>query len=102
MQPYTDVTLKEWGALGIKHVQIVSPGFAADCLETLEELAIQNREFFSEAGGEQFHYIPALNASHAHVELMSALIQQEMAGWHPLATDNTHTAERATSLGADK
>jgi ferrochelatase len=102
LQPYTDVTLKEWGALGIKHVQIVSPGFAADCLETLEELAIQNNEFFTEAGGEQFHYIPALNASDAHVELMSALIQQEMAGWHPLSTDNAHTAQRAISLGAEK
>lgn len=101
LQPYTDVTLKSWGKQGVGHVQIVSPGFAADCLETLEELSIQNREFFTEAGGKEFHYIPALNASQNHVELINALIKQEMAGWEKLSTDTSQTAQRAKSAGAE-
>ncbi len=100
LQPYTDVTLKEWGKQGIGHVQIISPGFAADCLETLEELSIQNREFFTEAGGKEFHYIPALNASDSHAELISTLIHQEMDSWSKLPSDNSLTAQRAKSLGA--
>ncbi|EMM6763590.1 ferrochelatase [Pluralibacter gergoviae] len=70
LTPYTDETLKMLGEKGVKHIQVMCPGFAADCLETLEEIAVQNREFFLEAGGEQYHYIPALNASADHIEMM--------------------------------
>lgn len=101
LQPYTDVTLKEWGKQGIGHVQVVSPGFSADCLETLEEVAMQNKDFFEQAGGKEFHYIPALNSSDSHVELMSALINQEMAGWDTSASDTNQTSERAKSSGAE-
>jgi len=73
LQPYTDETLKELGASGIRHVQVVCPGFAVDCLETLEEIAMQNRDFFLEAGGEKFEYIPALNDSGDHARVMQAL-----------------------------
>lgn len=70
LTPYTDETLKMLGEKGTKHIQVLCPGFAADCLETLEEIAVQNREIFFEAGGKQYEYIPALNADAAHIEMM--------------------------------
>lgn len=70
LTPYTDETLKMLGEKGTKHIQVLCPGFAADCLETLEEIAVQNREIFLEAGGRQYEYIPALNADAAHIEMM--------------------------------
>ncbi len=73
LTPYTDETLKMLGEKGVKHVQVMCPGFAADCLETLEEIAVQNREVFEEAGGERYEYIPALNDRDDHIEMMMAL-----------------------------
>ncbi|HBY6027132.1 TPA: ferrochelatase [Klebsiella pneumoniae] len=70
LTPYTDETLKMLGEKGTKHIQVLCPGFAADCLETLEEIAVQNREIFLEAGGKQYEYIPALNADAAHIEMI--------------------------------
>ncbi|HIC1258544.1 TPA: ferrochelatase [Klebsiella pneumoniae] len=70
LTPYTDETLKMLGEKGTKHIQVLCPGFAVDCLETLEEIAVQNREIFLEAGGKQYEYIPALNADAAHIEMM--------------------------------
>lgn len=70
LTPYTDEKLKMLGEKGTKHIQVLCPGFAADCLETLEEIAVQNREIFLEAGGKQYEYIPALNADAAHIEMM--------------------------------
>lgn len=70
LTPYTDETLKMLGEKGVKHIQVMSPGFASDCLETLEEIAVQNREFFLEAGGEKYEYIPALNDTPDHIEMM--------------------------------
>ncbi len=70
LTPYTDETLKMLGEKGTKNIQVLCPGFAADCLETLEEIAVQNREIFLEAGGKQYEYIPALNADAAHIEMM--------------------------------
>ena len=70
LTPYTGETLKMLGEQGTKHIQVLCPGFAADCLETLEEIAVQNREIFLEAGGKQYEYIPALNADAAHIEMM--------------------------------
>jgi len=105
LQPYADKTLAELPGAGIKHVQIIAPGFAADCLETLEELAMQNREIFLHAGGEQYHYIPALNAQPAHIDALFELVQNDMQGW-PLADavelqhDTAQTLQRAKQLGA--
>jgi ferrochelatase len=70
LTPYTDATLKMLGEKGVQHVQVMCPGFSADCLETLEEIAVQNKEFFLEAGGKKYEYIPALNASAEHIEMM--------------------------------
>ncbi len=76
LQPYTDVTLKALPAQGVKSVDVICPGFSADCLETLEEIAEENRDYFIEAGGEGFHYIPALNSDMAHIELLVALVSE--------------------------
>ncbi|OKY26063.1 ferrochelatase [Thalassotalea sp. PP2-459] len=76
LKPYTDQTLEELAKQGCKHVAIISPAFSVDCLETLEELEEENREIFIEAGGEQYHYIPALNDNEDHVTLISDIIEQ--------------------------
>lgn len=105
LQPYTNVTLKALAHEGIKHVQIVSPGFAADCLETLEELAIQNKEFFLLAGGEKFHYIPALNAEPAHIDALFEIVKSQTQGWPTASLDDVtrrDTLQHAHHLGADK
>ena len=75
LQPYTDKLLQEWGASGIAHVQVVCPGFAADCLETLEEIELLNRDFFLSAGGQEFSYIPALNDRPDHVAALCDIIR---------------------------
>lgn len=81
LKPYTEQSLKALPAEGIKHVQVVCPGFPADCLETLEEIAIENREYFLGSGGERYEYIPALNAEAAHISALTALIKQNLGGW---------------------
>ena len=73
LTPYTDETLKMLAEKGTRHIQVMCPGFAADCLETLEEIAVQNRENLLEAGGKQYEYIPALNATPEHIEMMVKL-----------------------------
>ncbi|WP_130804079.1 ferrochelatase [Acinetobacter ihumii] len=78
VKPYTDQLLAEWAEQGVKSVQILSPAFSADCLETLEELAIQNAELFLNAGGQSYQYIPALNASKPHLALLSQLVQAHL------------------------
>jgi len=81
VKPYTDATLQAWGAAGIKSVQVVSPAFSADCLETLEELSVENRETFLQAGGAQYGYIPALNADAAHIDLLEKLSKPLVQGF---------------------
>lgn len=77
LQPYTDKTLEALAEEGVRHVQVVCPGFAADCLETLEEIAMENRELFIEAGGERLDYIPALNDSEAHARALLEVLRGE-------------------------
>ena len=74
LQPYTDETLKSLAANGVRHVQVLCPGFAVDCLETLEEIAMENREYFEQGGGEKLEYIPALNDSEAHARVLRELV----------------------------
>lgn len=81
LQPYTDKTLQAWGREGVKSVDIICPGFSADCLETLEEIAIGNRELFAASGGERLNYIPALNDDPAHIDMLAGLVERELAGW---------------------
>lgn len=81
LQPYTDKTLEAWAAEGVKSVDVICPGFSADCLETLEEIAIGNRELFEAHGGQRLSYIPALNDDAAHIEMLTGLIKRELGGW---------------------
>ena len=74
LKPYTDETLAALPSQGILKVIVVCPGFATDCLETLEEIDIENREIFLKAGGESFRYVPALNASQDHINLIKDII----------------------------
>ena len=74
LQPYCDQTLKSLPAQGIKSVDIICPGFSADCLETLEEIEGENKEYFIQAGGEAYSYIPCLNDSDAHAQLMAEIV----------------------------
>ncbi|CCG86462.1 ferrochelatase [Erwinia piriflorinigrans] len=76
LMPYTDKTMESLPGKGVKHVQIMSPGFASDCLETLEEINGENREIFLHAGGTSFEYIPALNDDEAHITMMLELVNQ--------------------------
>lgn len=78
VKPYTDALLTEWAEQGVKSVQIMSPAFSADCLETLEELAIQNAELFLSHGGERYQYIPALNSRGDHLQLLNTLVQANL------------------------
>ncbi|MDA3978568.1 ferrochelatase [Gallibacterium sp. AGMB14963] len=78
LQPYTDETLRAFPAQGIKKVAVICPGFAVDCLETLEEIAEQNKQVFLQAGGESYRYIPALNANELHIELLYQLISEKL------------------------
>ena len=100
LQPYTDITLKELAAKGTKHVQVVCPGFSADCLETLEEIDMQNRTFFLDAGGEKFSYIPALNNDDVHIQALSNIIMLHSQGWEEDQTNLDKRKERAVQLGA--
>ncbi|MBQ0785755.1 MAG: ferrochelatase [Amphritea sp.] len=89
LQPYTDKTLEKLPESGVKQVDIISPAFSADCLETLEELSVENRDIFMEAGGEQYQYIPALNADKGMIRLLVDLVQQNSSGWfNPVSTNN--------------
>ncbi len=79
LQPYTDETMASLPAEGIKNISVICPAFSADCLETLEEISSENKEYFIKAGGEQYHYIPALNDNPAHIRMMMDLICREIA-----------------------
>jgi ferrochelatase len=81
LQPYTSQTLMELPSKGIKNVHVISPGFSADCLETLEELEEENREYFEKAGGEKYKYIPCLNDNPLHISMIINLIQKHTQGW---------------------
>ncbi len=81
LRPYTSVVLEELGRAGAKRVDVICPGFVADCLETLEEIAMEGRETFQHAGGGDFHYIPALNDSPAFIDALVELVRAHVQGW---------------------
>ena len=108
LQPYTDETVTALGRDGLGQLDVVCPGFSADCLETLEEIAIQNAEFFTEAGGGELRYIPALNDSDDHLDALCMLILRHLQGWPEAGPDHDPevvkaerkaAAERARALG---
>ena len=81
LKPYTAQTVKELPAQGIKRLAVVTPGFSADCLETLEEIAVENAGYFQAAGGERFAFIPCLNDTTDGVAVIEAVARREMQGW---------------------
>ena len=110
IKPYTDKTLEALPEKGIKKIDVICPGFPADCLETLEEMKIQNGEIFLQAGGETYCYIAALNHHPDHIHALSDIIQQHTQGWaetssnwYQPAIDKSNKAmqQRAKKKGAD-
>ena len=110
LEPYTEPTLRELAASGLKRVDVICPGFAIDCLETLEEIAQEARDAFLESGGESFHYIDCLNDSAGAVGAMVDLIDQHVQGWPKVnqaaigqqRSQLQAQVERAQSLGATR
>ena len=109
LKPYTDLTLMQLAHKGVKAVDVICPGFSADCLETLEEINIENRQIFLDRGGMDFGYIPALNDAPEHIKALCDLIQQHSFGWPETmpnwdagnrAVDAKKTRERALQMGA--
>lgn len=88
LQPYAAERFLQLPLEGVKHLTVVCPGFAVDCLETLDEIAMEGRESFLNAGGEQFEYVPALNASSQHVSLMTDRLIRHASGWPELEQDS--------------
>jgi ferrochelatase len=81
LQPYTSATLEQWGTEKLKRVDVVCPGFVADCLETLEEIAMEGKEEFQHAGGGEYHYIPCLNARDDWMHALTDLVMENLQGW---------------------
>ena len=111
LQPYTSDTLEALAREGVDSVDVFCPGFSADCIETLEEIDMENRNLFMQAGGKQFQYIPALNDSVEHINALSEIALTHMQGWAELRSDyniETHTEkkqatqQRAKNMGASK
>jgi ferrochelatase len=111
LKPYADATIADLGRDGLERLDVLCPGFAADCLETLEETAMQNRDIFRAAGGGDLHYIPALNARDDHVAFLARLIEKHAGGWpesspdwseSEAARERDRSRERALAAGADR
>lgn len=81
LQPYTDETIKSLARAGVKSMAVLAPGFAADCLETIEELGEENRHYFLENGGEHFAVLPCLNDSELGMDVIEDVVRRELAGW---------------------
>jgi ferrochelatase len=81
LEPYTEPTLRELGASGVARVDVLCPGFPADCLETLEEIAMEGRDVFLQAGGKEFHYIPCLNDRGDWITALAAIAERHLSGW---------------------
>lgn len=111
LQPYCTEVLEQLPGEGIKNIDILCPGFAADCLETLEETQMQNKQLFLDAGGKQFNYIPCLNDSEPHIDALTEVLTahlfvwpETMPGWDAglLAVEAKKSRERALAMGAKK
>ena len=105
LKPYTDDTLRELARRKTARVDVFCPGFAADCLETLEEIAMQNRELFEREGGGELRYIPALNDAPEHADFLARLVVRHFGGWEAYAAqtpaeERERSRERALELGA--
>lgn len=103
LQPYLSTTLGKLGKAATKRVDVVCPGFVSDCLETLEEVAMEGKATFLAAGGKEFHYIPCLNTGATWVDALADLVTDHLQGWLPPSYDDASRAssrQRALELGA--
>ncbi len=103
LKPYTADTLVALGRARTRRVDVICPGFVADCLETLEEIAIEGKALFLGAGGGEFHYIPALNERPDWIQALAELAESQLQGWlgvEPAAEALQRSRERALALGA--
>ena len=98
LRPYTDETLAAMPARGIKEVDVICPGFAVDCLETLEEIAVENRGRFINAGGSAYGYIPALNDSAEHAALIAQIVRERSAHWPEFSASAQQTEAMTRGL----
>ena len=101
LKPYTDETLQGLPEAGVKSLQIICPGFSADCLETIEEIGMENRDYYIEAGGERYEYIPCLNASANHIDFLTTLVTEQLNGWTAPKYDADVTKAEAIRLGGN-
>ncbi|MDA8739227.1 ferrochelatase [Luminiphilus sp.] len=101
LKPYTDKTLQSLPDQGVKSLQIICPGFSADCLETIEEIGMENRDYFLEAGGERYEYIACLNATTDHIEVISTLVTEQLEGWTAPKYDAAAAKREAGKLGVN-
>jgi len=106
LEPYTEPSLVKLASEGVKRVDLICPGFSADCLETLEEIAMEAQHAFRAAGGESFHYIPCLNDSPAGMQMLTALAERHLQGWPTRLTADTAALQsqqaRALAAGASQ
>jgi len=106
LRPYTDEVLAQYAVAGPREITTICPGFATDCLETLEEIALRNREDFIAQGGSEFDYVPALNDSPAHVAVLAGIIERAASGWpdpgRHRGGETDAIRERARALGAPR
>lgn len=105
LQPYTAATLAQWAKQGLRRVDVVCPGFVADCLETLEEIGIEGKAEFLKAGGKEFHAIPCLNESDAWIQALAQIAQEHLQGWDRADTspdELEQSRRRALALGAPR
>jgi protoporphyrin/coproporphyrin ferrochelatase len=101
LEPYTDTTLIKLGQAGLARVDVLCPGFAVDCLETLEEIAMQNATRFRAAGGGELHYIPALNDSAGHVEALAAIVEDHLGQWRTAVKNDPQARAAAAARAHD-
>ena len=102
LQPYTQPTLETMAREGVGRVDVVCPGFVADCLETLEEIAIECKAAFLAGGGKEFHYIPCLNEDAGWIAALGDLVETHLQGWPDLVAGDPAAAARAKALGASR
>jgi len=104
LKPYTTATLKELGKQKTRRIDVVCPGFVADCLETLEEIALEGKEDFQHAGGGEYHYIPCLNERPEWIHALTDLVMDNLQGWltAPDAAELEKSRLRALAMSAKK
>lgn len=101
LQPYTSVVLEQLGRAGTPRIDLICPGFAADCLETLEEIAMEGKHTFQNAGGGEFRYIPCLNDNPQWIAALADIVEKNIQGWQELGGEDAPLRQRrAKALGA--